>query len=191
MDRRAMLHRLLATAGTASIAGYAGQQSQSAATSAEDITAPTMSQSELTNTSDAATKNAQLDDAGLVTVESDESVEATVETIEGRIERSPLTLLTTVDHAANAASVDRELPPTTLLILGNPDVGTPLMQAGRTVAIDLPQKMLVWEDEERAVNITYNDPQYLARRHGIDGQDSRLASIAAALEKLATGTSEC
>jgi uncharacterized protein (DUF302 family) len=79
-----------------------------------------------------------------------------------------------------------ELPPTTLLIFGNPRLGTPLMQASRSVAIDLPQKMLVWEDEGE-VMVSYNDPQYLAARHGIEGKEEILETISNALENLATG----
>lgn len=79
--------------------------------------------------------------------------------------------MTTVDHAASAASVDKNRPPTTLLVVGNPEVGTPLMQSARSVAFDLPRKMLVWADDG-AVKVTYNDPGYLADRPGIAGQDS-------------------
>jgi len=123
---------------------------------------------------------------GLVTVSAEAGVEQTVDRITTDIENSELTLMTTVDHAANAASVDMELPPTTLLIFGNPAAGTPLMQASRTVAIDLPQKMLVWEDDGQT-KVTYNDPEYLANRHDIDGQSDRLAQINSVLEGLATG----
>ncbi|MHC3438679.1 DUF302 domain-containing protein [Natrialbaceae archaeon A-gly3] len=136
--------------------------------------------------SDGASREGDPD--GLVTVESDESVPETVDRIERAIEESPMALVTTVDHAENAATVDRELPPTTLLLFGNPDAGTPLMDASRTIGIDLPQRMLVWEDEsDGTVYVTYNDPAFLADRHGIDGEDERLADTADALESLATG----
>ncbi len=124
---------------------------------------------------------------GLVTAESDASVPATVERIEGRIEEKGLTLVTTVDHAANAASVGMELPPTTLLIFGNPNVGTPLMQASQTAGIDLPQKMLVYEDEDGRTNVVYNSPGYLAARHDITDQDERLSTIGNALAAIAGG----
>jgi uncharacterized protein (DUF302 family) len=124
---------------------------------------------------------------GLVTAESDDSFGDTVERIESAIEgNEALTLVTTVDHAANAESVGLELPPTTLLIFGNPALGTPLMQASRSVAIDLPQKMLIWEEGEE-VFVTYNDPQYLAARHGIEDEEEIVEKIATALETLATG----
>lgn len=127
--------------------------------------------------------------AGLVTVDSDDDFDATVERVTSAIEgNDALTLVTTVDHAANAASVDMDLPPTTLLVFGNPMLGTPLMQSSRSVAIDLPQKMLVWE-EDGDVFVTYNDPQYLAARHGIENQDAVLEKIIGALETIATGES--
>lgn len=123
---------------------------------------------------------------GLVTITSDESAQATVSRIESAIEESPLTLMTTVDHADNATSIEKELPPTTLLLFGDPDVGTPLMQASRTIGLNLPQRMLVWEENDR-VHVTYNDLSYVAERHGIDGQADRLESISDVLRELATG----
>ena len=92
-----------------------------------------------------------------------------------------------VDHAANAETVDRSLRPTRLLVFGNPDLGTPLMEASPTTAIDLPQKMLVWADSTGQVRLAYNDPQYLAERHGISGRDDALRTIGGALRKPARG----
>lgn len=126
------------------------------------------------------------DDDGLITVPGGDTVASTVACLESAIGNSNLRLITTVDHAANAASAGLDLPPTTLLIFGNPTVGTPLMQASRTVGIDLPQKLLVWEDETGAVQVTYNDPRYLADRHDVEGQDDRLRGIESALSGLAT-----
>ncbi len=133
------------------------------------------------------TTGTQPDENGLVTVESDRSFDETVERIEGDIENTDaLTLVTTVDHSDNAESAGLDLPPTVLFIFGNPELGTPLMQASRTVAIDLPQKLLVWQDGE-TVNVTYNDPQYIANRHGIRNQEQRLDTIGRTLRALATG----
>jgi uncharacterized protein (DUF302 family) len=140
----------------------------------------------MTSDTDTTTQDDEPASDGLVTVTSDTSVEETISRIENDIENSPLTLVTTIDHAANAASVDKDLPSTTLLIFGNPDVGTPLMNSSRSVAIDLPQKMLVWEDAGQT-KVTYNDPQYLAQRHGIEGENGRLEQISAVLNNLATG----
>ena len=124
------------------------------------------------------------DDSGLVTLESDADFETTLARVEPALEARDLLLVTTVDHAENAASVGEELPPTTLFLFGNPEVGTPLMRASRSVAIDLPQKLLVWEADGEVL-VTYNDPQYLARRHGLEGVDEQLAGVADALEDLA------
>lgn len=124
-------------------------------------------------------------DNGLITIEGGTSVEATVACIERAIEDADPMLIATVDHAENAASVGEDLRPTRLLIFGNPAAGTPLMQETQTVGIDLPQKMLVWEDENGSVNVTYNDPEYIATRHGIDGQEELLDMVSDALATLA------
>jgi uncharacterized protein (DUF302 family) len=124
---------------------------------------------------------------GLVTATSDASVSATVERIKRMIRKKGLKSIATVDHAANADSVGMDLRPTTLLIFGSPAVGTPLMQASQSTGIDLPQKMLVYEDESGQTNVVYNSPDYLAARHDITGQDDRLEKIATVLEALAGG----
>jgi len=177
MERRTLL-QLLGATGTVGLAGCSTETNSGAAPSPSPRTNQTMTETE---TQDELSEN-----DGLVTVSAEAGVEQTVDRITTDIENSELTLMTTVDHAANAASVDMELPPTTLLIFGNPAAGTPLMQASRTVAIDLPQKMLVWEDDGQT-KVTYNDPEYLANRHDIDGQSDRLAQINSVLEGLATG----
>ena len=125
-----------------------------------------------------------IDDPGLITLESDADFETTVSRVEPALEERDLQLVTTVDHAANADAVDTDLPPTTLFLFGNPAVGTPLMQASRSIAIDLPQKLLVWEADDR-VHVTYNDPQYLATRHDLEGVDEPLAGVSEALAELA------
>ena len=123
---------------------------------------------------------------GLVVLESENSVDETYRRLERAVEdRAPLTILARVDHAANARSAGLRLPPTKLLIFGNPQLGTPLMQRARTVAIDLPQKMLVYEDDRGRVFIAYNDPFYLAERHGIDDDAAELEQVASALRGLA------
>lgn len=133
---------------------------------------------------------APLETDGLVTVERDESVEEVVAGISAAIEDNEnLTLMTTVDHAENAESVDRSLPPTTLLLFGNPELGTQLMNESRTVAIDLPQKLLVFEEGDETL-VVYNDPEYLARRHEITEADEVLDTVAGALDNLANAPVE-
>lgn len=125
-------------------------------------------------------------DDGLVTVESDASVEASVDRVKDAIEgNDDLGLMAEVDHEENADSAGLDLPPTTVLVFGNPDLGTPLMQEGRTLAIDLPQKLLVMERADGTVTVTYNDPGYLADRHGVEGEEDRLDTVSDALSSLA------
>lgn len=124
-------------------------------------------------------------EGGLVTVDGGESVEETVAAIEGAIEDAAPMLIAKVDHAENAASVGEELRPTTLLLFGNPNAGTPLMQENQVTGIDLPQKILVWCDEDTNTNVTYNDPEYLAARHGLEENDELIEMIGTALETLA------
>ena len=188
MERRALIHLL----GVAIVGGTAG----CATGNTGDATAPATTPSPTSTSADTATPTdtetstemtdspTQQPESGLVIVSSDESVDAAVDRIESAIEDSPLSLVTTIEHAENAASADLELPPTTLLLFGNPAVGTPLMQASRTVAIDLPQKMLIWAEDDET-RIAYNDPAYLAERHEIDGQTDRLEQIRSVLDGLA------
>jgi uncharacterized protein (DUF302 family) len=126
---------------------------------------------------------------GLVTQTADEE---TVDEAVGRItdtiesDENPLSLLYQLDHRGNASSVEMDLPPTVVIMFGNPAAGTPLMQDSRSIGVDLPQKMLVWDDDGE-VKITYNDPEHLAERHGIEGQDELLGNIRNALDALASG----
>jgi len=95
-------------------------------------------------------------------------------------------VLAGIDHAAAAASAGMELRPTEVLIFGNPKAGTPLMQAEQTIGIDLPLKALVWRDGAGKTWLAYNDPRWLARRHGIErGHEAVLDAMAAALEAVA------
>ncbi len=97
-----------------------------------------------------------------------------------------VTILARIDHAAAAADVGMELRPTEVLIFGNPRAGTPLMQRAQTMGIDLPLKALVWRDEQGKTWLAYNDPQWLAKRHGADvGADRVLAAMTEALEAIA------
>ena len=123
--------------------------------------------------------------SGLVTFESKNTIDETQAKLEAAIEEAGLKVVLVLDHAANAASVELDLQPTRLTLFGNPNVGTPLMQSAQTVAIDLPQKMLIWEDEQGRVFVSYNDPLYLKTRHGIENQDQRLDNISGALQRLA------
>ena len=95
-----------------------------------------------------------------------------------------LGLIAQVDHAAGAQKVGLELAPTVELFIGNPAVGTPLMQIAPTAGIDLPQKILIIETAD-GVRVLHNDPAYVADRHGIPGDTPQLAMAAGALQNLA------
>jgi uncharacterized protein (DUF302 family) len=95
-----------------------------------------------------------------------------------------------ISHSEGAASVGKTLRPTELILFGNPKVGTPLMQCVQRVAIDLPQKALIWEDEEGAVWLSYNDPAYLAERHSIEGCEEVLKKVSGALATFAKVATE-
>lgn len=138
---------------------------------------------------------------GLVTIASAHDVAETYQRLRDAIEANPnLTILFELDHQANAASADRTLRPTRLILFGNPSMGTPLMQESPSIGLDLPQKMLVWEDEAGQAFVTYNDPLYLTWRHDLDDAEQMRErpdlrgiplTMRGALEQLAaTATSE-
>jgi len=122
---------------------------------------------------------------GLVSVKSVHTVSVTVDRLENVLKNKGMTVFARIDHAAGAEKVGKTLRPTELVIFGNPKVGTPLMQCSQSIAIDLPQKALIWEDEKGQVWLSYNDPQYLAKRHNTRGCDKVLEKVAGALGKFA------
>ena len=126
---------------------------------------------------------------GMISVKSAHSVAATADRLENILNGKGMTVFARIDHAAGAAKVGKTLPPTQLVIFGNPKVGTPLMQCSHSIAIDLPQKALIWQDESGQVWLSYNDPQYLALRHDTQGCDAVLKKVAMALGKFANKAS--
>jgi len=105
---------------------------------------------------------------------------------EAEVRARGLTVFAHIDHAAGAAAVGLSLRPTELLIFGNAKAGTPLMQATQTLGIDLPLKALVWQDASGTAWLSYNDPGFVAQRHGLDGaHDTEVAAMAAALNAIA------
>ena len=104
---------------------------------------------------------------GIVDRPSNHSVEDTVGKIENILQSKGITLFALVDHSGEAEKVGMKMRPTKLLIFGSPKAGTPLMLAAPSVAIDLPLKLLVWEDAQGQAWISYNSPEYLERRHGL------------------------
>ena len=104
---------------------------------------------------------------GLIDIPSNHSVDETVTKLEGILQAKGITLFALVDHSGEAAKVGMKMRPTKLLIFGNPRAGTPVMLAAPSSAIDLPLKILVWEDDQGKVWITYNSPTYLQTRHNL------------------------
>jgi uncharacterized protein (DUF302 family) len=104
---------------------------------------------------------------GIVDVPSNHSVDETVEKVKNILQSKGITLFALVDHSGEAEKVGMKMPPTKLLIFGNPKGGTPLMLAAPSVAIDLPLKILVWEDGQGKVWLSYDSPEYLQERHGL------------------------
>jgi uncharacterized protein (DUF302 family) len=105
--------------------------------------------------------------SGIVSILSTHSVDETVERLKDLLQSNGITLFSLVDHSGEAENVGMKMPPTKLLIFGSPKGGTPLMLAAPSIAIDLPLKILVWEDTEGKVWLSFNSSDYLARRHGI------------------------
>lgn len=105
---------------------------------------------------------------GLITVCSGRDFRSTVEALTGTLAERGVTVFAVVDHAAGAKGAGLELRPTTVVVFGDPRAGTILMQACQSIGIDLPLRVLVFEDEEGQVRLAYNDPVWLARRHGLD-----------------------
>jgi uncharacterized protein (DUF302 family) len=104
---------------------------------------------------------------GIVDVPSNHSVDQTVDKLKGILQSKGITLFIVVDHSGEAAKVGMKMPPTKLLIFGNPKGGTPLMLAAPSIALDLPLKILVWEDSQGKVWLSYNSPEYLKERHDL------------------------
>lgn len=123
---------------------------------------------------------------GIVKVKSNYSVDETVQRFQSIAKEQGLNIVAVVNHQAGAESVDLELRPTQVIIFGNPRAGTPLMQCNQTAGIDLPQKALIWEDEEGQVWLGYNSPRYLFIRHRLRGcGEEALERIGNALNMLA------
>ena len=126
-------------------------------------------------------------DRGIIDNPSNQSVDQTVEKLKAILQAKAVTLFALVDHSGEAEKAGMKMPPTKLLIFGNPKAGTPLMQAAPSIAIDLPLKILVWEDAPGKVWVSYNSPEYLQRRHGLPPE---LLQNIAVVETLAAKAAE-
>jgi uncharacterized protein (DUF302 family) len=106
---------------------------------------------------------------GLITLPSAHDVGVTLDRLTAALDAKGVTIFARIDHAAGASSVGLPLRPTTLVIFGNPAAGTPMMQAAQTAGIDLPLKAVVWQSVDGTTYLTYNDPAWIAARHGLGG----------------------
>ena len=116
---------------------------------------------------------------GLINVKSSHDVKVTADRLEDILNKKGMTVFIRINHAAGAKKIGKQLRPTELVVFGNPKVGTPLMQCSQSVGIDLPQKALIWQDDKGQVWLSYNDPNYLALRHGL----SQCAEVIKKIEK--------
>jgi uncharacterized protein (DUF302 family) len=107
------------------------------------------------------------EDNGIVSKPSNHSVDQTVENLKNILQSKGITIFAVIDHSGEAEKVGMKMPPTKLLIFGSPKAGTPLMLAAPSIAIDLPLKILVWEDGRGKVWLSYNSPEYIMKRHGV------------------------
>jgi uncharacterized protein (DUF302 family) len=126
-------------------------------------------------------------EGGIVSIPSNHSVDETVDRLKDILQSKQITLFALVDHSGEAAKVGLQMPATKLLIFGNPKGGTPLMLAAPSTAIDLPLKILVAEDAQGKVWLSYNSPEYLKERHGLP---SNLLQNIAVVETLAAAAAK-
>ncbi|MBE0488088.1 MAG: DUF302 domain-containing protein [Halomonas sp.] len=127
---------------------------------------------------------AQAGEHGIEQRASDDGIEAVDQRLRAALEERGMRLVTVVDHAGNAESVELSLPPTRTFIFGNPEVGTPMMKCQGSLALDLPQKMVIRVDGEQTL-VEWNSPHYLAERHGLGDCELPLDRVAEALEGIA------
>jgi uncharacterized protein (DUF302 family) len=123
---------------------------------------------------------------GLTTIRSSFGPQDTMNRLDTAVKAKGMTVFARIDHAAGATAVGLSLRPTEVLIFGNAKGGTPLMQSVQTIGIDLPLKALVWQDAAGNTWLSYNDPDWLAKRHGLSSEtETAVSTLAGALAELA------
>src|ERR1700676_4403764 len=122
---------------------------------------------------------------GLTTIPSSYGPKDTMDRLEAGGKAKGMMGVARSDHAAGAAAVGLSLQPTEILVFGNAKAGTPLMHAAQTIGIDLPLKVLVWQDESGKTWLSYNDPAWLVKRHGLSGTETPVGVMTAALNAVA------
>jgi uncharacterized protein (DUF302 family) len=122
---------------------------------------------------------------GLTSIPSSFGPKETMDRLEVEIRAQRMTVFARIDHASGAAEVGLTLAPTELIIFGNARGGTPLMQSVQTVGIDLPLKVLVWQDAANKTWLSYNEPRWIAQRHGVANAERVVNSMGTALSAMA------
>lgn len=120
----------------------------------------------------------------MITITSPHSVADTIDRLEQAVQGAGATVFARVDHAAGAAKIDAELRPTQLLVFGNPQIGTPAMQASQTMGLDLPLRVLAYENEAGETVVVYHAPASVADAHGVDASAPFVQKMTGALNKL-------
>jgi len=119
---------------------------------------------------------------GVINVPSNFAVGETADRLERILKEKGMTVFNRINHSEGAGTVGIELRETELIIFGNPKVGSPLIKCQQSVALDLPQKALIWKDDKGNVTISYNNPRYLGKRHTIAGCENVIVKIEKALD---------
>src|ERR1700681_3079617 len=127
---------------------------------------------------------------GLTSIRSRFGTKETMDRLEAEIRAQGMRVFARIDHAAGAAEAGLELRPTELIIFGNVRGGTPLMQSVQTAGIDLPLKALVWEDASDTTWLSYNEPSWIARRHGVANAEPVVSKMSAALSAMSRKATE-
>jgi uncharacterized protein (DUF302 family) len=127
---------------------------------------------------------------GLTTIQSNYGPGETMSRIETGIKARGMSVFARIDHAGLAAEAGLSLRPTEVILFGNPRGGTPLMQANQTIGIDLPLKALIWQDASDKTWVSYNEPDWLARRHGIGGADRVIGGMSSTLGAIVAEATE-
>ena len=120
---------------------------------------------------------------GLITKKSAHSAEETLNRLEQALKKKGIRIFARISHKKNAEGVKLSIRPTELLIFGNPKLGTHFFTSNQTAGIDLPMKAMAWEDEKGQTWLTYNDPDYIAKRHGISDRAEIVGKMRGALDK--------
>lgn len=139
----------------------------------------------LTGTAYAATTS-----DGMVSVPSQFDVAQTTAKLEQVLQAKGMKVFAVIDHSAGAKAAGMDLKPTKLVLFGNPKVGTPLMQCQQSIALDLPQKALIWEDQQGVTRLSYNAPFYLQERHQVEGCSAVFEKVSKALAAFAKAATQ-